>query len=85
MSAVRRRVWGPAEEAGYWCTQVGFFRFLIEWKGLAVFTEHDAAAAVRALCGVASRRELVPGSEAATRWAMLKAEFDLWSSRDYGA
>lgn len=65
------------------CDREAFQRFLVEQHSAARQTLGDAekaAEVVRWHCGVNSRAEIKPGSDAAAKWFELKAAFDLWMS-----
>ena len=68
----------PAVQAALLCNRPAFWRFLGERHGRTITRGEEAARAVRKICGVASRREMRRGSEAAARWHELSAEFFLW-------
>lgn len=67
-----------ARQAGIACADPVFRRFLVE-KGDAPDDSIDTAAnMVRLCCGITSRSEIVPGSEAAKRWDDLYGQFIAW-------
>lgn len=79
------RTTGPiptlAQRVAIKCQDADFRRFLaIGWDGVAVLDVASAAADVRDICGVSSRSEIVPGSEAARKWEALEAEYIAWRS-----
>lgn len=51
-----------------------------QWERLILNAE-DAAGYVRWWCGVASRADIAPGSEAERRWGMLFLEYGAWRQR----
>lgn len=65
-------------QAGMLCNEPRFWRFLAERRGVLVLDPDQAARAVRELCGVKSRKELVPGSAARAVWQTLFTEYELW-------
>jgi len=70
-----------AQQAGILCSDPVFRAFLNEEGpiGIGPITDEEAAAlAVRELCGVLSRADLVPGSSAAERWNDLHGRFLAW-------
>lgn len=69
----------PAQQAGILCGEVRFWRFLVDRRGELVIDTDQAARAVRTLCGVDSRSELIPGSRAAAAWAAILTEYQRWS------
>lgn len=77
-----KRKWGeltPAEQAGIRCGEESFQRFLGELRGeIVVGRPDDAAAIVRKICGVASRRDIVPGLTAAVTWHELDSDYTAW-------
>lgn len=79
------RTTGPiptlAQRVAIKCQDADFRRFLaIGWDGVAVLDVASAAADVRDICGVSSRSEIVPGSEAARKWEALEADYIAWRS-----
>jgi hypothetical protein len=67
-----------AQQAGILCQQQAFRRFLGERYQYDVPSADHAAVAIREICGVDSRRELIPGTEEGERFRNLKAGFDIW-------
>jgi hypothetical protein len=67
-----------AQQAGILCQQQSFRRFLGERYEYDVPSADHAAVAVREICGVESRKDLVPGSMEGERFRNLKAAFDIW-------
>lgn len=66
------------QQAGIYCADPVFQRFLME-KGLAMdHSEAAAADAVREACGVHSRSEIIVGSIPADKWERLAAQYELW-------
>jgi hypothetical protein len=64
------------------CNEPAFWRFLQEingWGGHDLVTEQKAIELVREYCGVSSRSQILPGTEAAKRWDELHARYLLWS------
>lgn len=81
----QERTTGPtptlAQRVAIKCQDADFRRFLaIGWDGVAVLDVASAAADVRDICGVSSRSEIVPGSEAARKWEALEAHYIAWRS-----
>jgi len=68
----------PAQQAGILCGEARFWLFLFERRGELVIDRDQAARAVRALCEVSSRSELIPGSKAAAVWADIVSEYQWW-------
>lgn len=52
-----------------------FTRFLTETRGPLV---DDPADIVRAYCGVQSRAEILPGTKAGNRWALMLSAYEAW-------
>lgn len=48
-------------------------------QGLSAHTDDIAAGTVRYICGVASRSEITPGSDADGIWRTLEADYHHWS------
>lgn len=67
-----------AQQAGICCNDPVFWRFLTEVYTYAPASEPDAAEAVRDLCGIGSRKELIPGSPAASQWMKIESRFTAW-------
>lgn len=85
--ARQERTTGPApnlaQRVAIKCQDADFRRYLAQrgrWKGVLVLDTVSAAADVRDICGVSSRSEIVPGSEAARKWEALEAEYIAWRS-----
>ena len=55
-----------------------FWRFLTEETAYEAVDARDAAEAIREFCGVISRRDIRPGTEAAEKFRELKAQFQAW-------
>lgn len=71
------------KQAAIRCGDARFQRFLAETNtAWGIMTEgtptEKAAEIVRAHCGVKSRRDITPGSEAAEHWHELEAKFQAW-------
>lgn len=72
-----------AQQAGIMCGDPIFHRFLSE-QGMfrklpdTMSVEGAAATAVRLICGVKSRSEIVPGTPAGDAWDKLMGEFEMW-------
>lgn len=62
-----------AEQAGIRCGEPAFQKFIGEVHG-----EGDPAALVRRLCGVGSRRDIRPGTDAGEAWAEIESDYRLW-------
>jgi hypothetical protein len=81
--AIERDKWrelGCARQAGIRCKDATFRAFLREQHNYDVGDEGDAAAAVRDICGVASRSDFdKPGqTEARLKWHKLDNAFQAW-------
>lgn len=81
------RTTGPiptlAQRVAIKCQDADFRRFLLVTRGPSNAAEISTSAAaeyVREQCGVSSRSEIVPGSEAARKWEALEAEYIAWRS-----
>ena len=67
-------------QAGICCSDPVFTRFLEEhgmFRNLNAITA-NAAAAVRLICHVESRKEFIPGTPAGDRWEQLYSKFIGW-------
>lgn len=69
-----------AKQAAIRCATPEFRRFLREYTAhwCDINNEDDAAAAVRSHCGVASRKEILPDTEAGKYWLELDCRFLEW-------
>ena len=67
----------PQQQAGILCSDAAFRRFLIERHG-RWFDAQAAAIAVRAICGVGSRRELATDHRARVIWHQIVSEYRQW-------
>lgn len=63
----------PAQQAGMLCSDIPFQKFILETGGST-----DAANSVRLICGVTSRGDIKPGTEAARRWASIVSDYRAW-------
>lgn len=62
-----------AQQAGILCGDPVFAKFLDETVG-----PNDPAKTIRSLCGVGSRSDIKPGTEAARRWTLIVSDFRAW-------
>jgi hypothetical protein len=73
-----------ARRAGILCNHPVFWRFLEQEQRLSGFTNatvtssETAAGIVRTICGIASRRELIPGTPEGDEWEKLYGRFIAW-------
>lgn len=67
-----------AMQAGRAASDPVFQTFLFESGQITAKDEDTAAMAIRGICEVASRAEIVPGSPAAIRWERLHGQFLAW-------
>lgn len=77
-----------AQQAGIMCSDKMFQRFLAvhemlgkhraEGYDVPEYMEEVSARAVRLICGVKSRSEIVPGTPAAAEWDRLLSKFTAW-------
>jgi hypothetical protein len=71
-----------AKQIGFLCKTPKFQQFLSEtydeWYHLPGPSHECAAHIVRAYCGVKSRADILPGTEAEKLWKTLKGKFDAW-------
>jgi hypothetical protein len=73
---------GPTKQAGIRCKEPLFWAYLNEELHFSVSSEQMAAEAVRAHCGIGSRRELASDQEAARLWYSLDFAFQAWRVRE---
>jgi hypothetical protein len=66
-----------ARQIGFLCNTPKFQEFLRQ-RGYAVQTEEEAAATIRSICNVKTRRDILPNTEAAVAWEYLKSKFLAW-------
>jgi len=81
--AQRENETDTVKQAGIRCKDVRFQTFLAEtndgWKLMTTGThEQRATELVHSICGVKSRKDIVPGSEAAEHWHDLEGRFQAW-------
>lgn len=77
----QRRGWAdlsPAQQAGIICRERPFWRFLSEQGTYRPECAEDAAEAVRAICGVSSRRDIGENHHAPLIWATLVDAYRAW-------
>lgn len=67
-----------AQQAGICCADPIFHAYLFEHDMMPERTEECATTAVRMICGVQSRAEIVPGSAAGNEWEKLHGQFLAW-------
>lgn len=67
-----------AQQAGICCGDPVFQQFLYEHDMVIEKTEDCAVTAVYLICGVATRKDIVPGSAAADAWDRLYSKFMAW-------
>lgn len=60
------------EKVGMRCNDIAFQVWLGKWSGIG---DVDVAGYVRGECGVKSRSEILPGTEAAKKWLALETAF----------
>jgi hypothetical protein len=73
------RAKSPAQVAGYLCKLPPFWKFLREECGRHYAIDEDGAAeAVREICGVEHRSEIIHGTDAALYWHDLRSKFRVW-------
>ncbi len=65
------------KQAGICCRDPRFWQYLTE-KAMPANDAEDAAVAVRLICHVKSRNEIVPDTPAGATWQRLYDEFALW-------
>lgn len=63
------------QQAGMLCTDTAFKRFLTE---TLLMPDDNAVAAVKGFCGVASRKDILPNTEAASKWVALVSDYRAW-------
>ena len=63
--------------AGICCNDARFWRFLTEHE-MPVRNNGEAATAVRLICHVGSRREIISGTQAGDAWDELYSKFVAW-------
>jgi len=69
----------PSQQAAIRCNEGKFWEFLGQQKiGAKVFGDSEAAAAVRRLCDVASRKNLDTDGFAAGLWRSLDSDYRFW-------
>jgi hypothetical protein len=80
-SPKERRPWATlsyAEQAGIRCNEPTFWRWLECQRGVAINSSQIAASAVRAICQVGSRSELIRGTVAGKRWEFVCSACESW-------
>jgi len=74
-------------DAALFCKEEPFWAFLEQMPGgkgrWQIRCEEGAAIAVREACGVTSRRELTPGSEALRKWNKLVVDYGDWRAKHW--
>lgn len=72
------------KQAGIVCKEPEFWSFLNPLHFNTEVNEKIAAQFVRAYCGVKSRADITPGSEAEHKWNKLFLEYGAWRQIQYG-
>lgn len=67
-----------AQQAGILCGDPEFWKFLREKRNYICDNADDVAHAVRSLCGVSSRTEILPGTHAERHWRGLVSDYRAW-------
>lgn len=65
-----------AQQAGMLCNDPSFKKFM---KETTDFTHGDVPLMVRQFCGVESRKDILPGTSAATMWTALISDYRAWN------
>jgi hypothetical protein len=72
----------PAAQAGIRCADPVFRQFLAEEANLHLVDEETASTALRAYCGINSRKELSTNHKARVLWKQLDDKFQAWKLAD---
>lgn len=72
----------PAQQAGMRCDDPVFAAFLKEQYGAYWINYEDAAATVRDICEVESRKELATNQKALVIWHQLDRHFQAWEAKE---
>lgn len=72
------RAYSLPQRVGMTCTDPMYWRYLKQGGYIVEMSEENAAKAVRWICCVDSRSEIIPGSEAATAWDSHYSKFVAW-------
>jgi hypothetical protein len=67
-----------AQRAGMLCGDVAFQRYLLDHGMVAELTVEQAATAMRLICGVKSRSEILPDTPAGQAFEELHAKYTIW-------
>lgn len=67
-----------AQQAGILCADPVFQRYLLEHHMMLTQDEEGATLAVRMICGVSTRADIVPGTAAGSAWEALCSKFIAW-------
>lgn len=73
------------QSAGILCADKAFQRFLVEADCAVDVNEEAATESLRQYCGVSSRKEIMPGTDAATHFEAMHARFLGWRDHDMPA
>lgn len=66
----------PAQQAGILCEDKVFHQFLRETTD---YTHADYPLMVRQICGIESRADILPGTNAAEKWRSLVSDYRAWN------
>jgi hypothetical protein len=83
VTTFKSRSWhemSPAQQAGVLCQDNVFAKFLAERDGnCGIYTADRCANLVRAICGgIASRKDIKPGTKAEQLWRALVSDYRAW-------
>jgi hypothetical protein len=70
------------KRAGILASSPLFLKWLREERHMLIGTEDDAANYIRTTCGVKTRKDILPGTEAAIRLDLLESAFICWRDKD---
>ena len=70
----------PAQQAGILASDLPFQKFIGEryFDGKSPLKEEDAATFIRSHCGVNSRKDIQPGTDACKKWMALVSDYRAW-------
>ena len=87
VTTFKSRSWhemSPAQQAGVLCQDDVFAKFLAErdgWKGNALPSTERCAEMIRSMCGVTSRKDILPGTRADGLWRAIVSDYRAWGAR----
>ena len=69
-----------SQQAALRCQDMEFREFLRHECGSKAANAEEAAEEIRARCGVTSRKDLLPNTQAGNRWLLIESAYQAWKA-----